>query len=216
MATVFERGKELVTSKQHISGNTSTICMARSSFLCACAIMQDHQDPLVQAEATGCLQQLHLFAPRHVNLSSFVPTLCVSLSRNKKYCLCVENAYCECTCYFSCLFYLQRTLSSNHLLLRKAAISCLRQLAQREAKEVCEHAMTLANESRDTNVVEGLIITETGLPGVLFSMLDTETDSKLIRDIHDTLTSMLQILAADNLSQWLSLCKDVLTIASGK
>lgn len=76
--------------------------------------------------------------------------------------------------------------------------------------------MTLANESRDTNVVEGLVITETGLPGVLFSMLDTETDSKLIRDIHDTLTSMLQILAADNLSQWLSLCKDVLTIASGK
>lgn len=64
-------------------------------------------------------------------------------------------------------------------------------------------------------MVEGLIITETGLPGVLFSMLDTETDSKLIKDIHDTLTSMLQILAADNLSQWLSLCKDVLTIASG-
>lgn len=53
--------------------------MARSSFLCACAIMQDHQDPLVQAEATGCLQQLHLFAPRHVNLSSLVPTLCVRL-----------------------------------------------------------------------------------------------------------------------------------------
>ncbi|XP_076643444.1 HEAT repeat-containing protein 5B isoform X1 [Halictus rubicundus] len=173
----------ITTIGPELQGNTSTICMARSSFLCACAIMQDHQDPLVQAEATGCLQQLHLFAPRHVNLSSLVPTLC-------------------------------RTLSSNHLLLRKAAISCLRQLAQREAKEVCEHAMTLANESRDTNVVEGLVITETGLPGVLFSMLDTETDNKLIKDIHDTLTSMLQILAADNLSQWLSLCKDVLTIAS--
>ncbi|KAL2716535.1 HEAT repeat-containing protein 5B isoform X1 [Vespula squamosa] len=173
----------ITTIGPELQGNTTTICMTRSSFLCACAIMQDHQDPLVQAEATGCLQQLHLFAPRHVNLSSLVPTLC-------------------------------RTLSSNHLLLRKAAISCLRQLVQREAKEVCEHAMTLANESRGTNVVEGLVITETGLPGVLFSMLDTETDSKLIKDIHDTLTSMLQILAADNLSQWLSLCKDVLTIAS--
>ena len=76
--------------------------------------------------------------------------------------------------------------------------------------------MTLANESRDTNIVEGLVITETGLPGVLFSMLDTETDSQLIKDIHDTLTSMLQILASESLSQWLSLCKDVLTIASGK
>lgn len=189
--------------------------MARSSFLCACAIMQDHQDPLVQAEATGCLQQLHLFAPRHVNLSSLVPTLCVrfalyyiSFIQHKK--SDKRNIFLHCN-----LIYLQRTLSSNHLLLRKAAISCLRQLAQREAKEVCEHAMTLANESRDTNIVEGLVITETGLPGVLFSMLDTETDSKLIKDIHDTLTSMLQILAADHLSQWLSLCKDVLTIASG-
>lgn len=145
--------------------------------------MQDHQDPLVQAEATSCLQQLHLFAPKHVNLSSLVPTLC-------------------------------RTLSSNHLLLRKAAISCLRQLTQREAKEVCEHAMTLANESRDTNRVEGLLITDTGLPGVLFSMLDSETDAKLIKDIHDTLTSMLQMLAADNLSLWLRLCKDVLTVTT--
>ncbi|KAK4872023.1 hypothetical protein RN001_016147 [Aquatica leii] len=173
----------ITTIGPELQGNTTTICMARSSFLCACAIMQDHQDPLVQAEATGCLQQLHLFAPRHVNLSSLVPTLC-------------------------------RTLSSNHLLLRKAAISCLRQLAQREAKEVCEHAMSLANESRDSNTVEGLVITETGLPGVLFSMLDTEADPSLIKDIHDTLTSMLQMLAADNLSQWLGLCKDVLTVAA--
>ncbi|XP_023717362.1 HEAT repeat-containing protein 5B isoform X2 [Cryptotermes secundus] len=173
----------ITTVGPELQGNTTSICMARSSFLCACAVMQDHQDPLVQAEATACLQQLHLFAPRHVNLSSLVPTLC-------------------------------RTLSSNHLLLRKAAISCLRQLAQREAKEVCEHAMTLASESRDTNIVEGLVITESGLPGVLFSMLDTETDSRLIKDIHDTLTSMLQMMAADNLSQWLSLCKDVLTVAT--
>lgn len=112
--------------------------------------------------------------------------------------------------------FLQRTLSSGHLLLRKAAISCLRQLAQREAKEVCEHAMTLARESRDKNTVEGLLITETGLPGVLFSMLDTETDTGLIKDIHDTLICMLQMLAADNLSQWLGLCNDVLTVATGK
>ena len=57
------------------------------------------------------------------------------------------------------------------------------------------------------------MITDSGLPGVLFSMLDTETDARLMKDIHDTLTSMLQVLAADNLSLWLSLCKDVLTIS---
>lgn len=173
----------ITTVGPELQGNTASVCMARSSFLCACAVMQDHQEPLVQAEATSCLQQLHLFAPRHVNLSSLVPTLC-------------------------------RTLVSSHLLLRKAAVSCLRQLTQREAKEVCEHALTLANENRDNSSVEGLIITETGLPGILFSMLDAETDSCLIKDIHDTLTSMLQMLAADNLSQWLSLCKAVLTVAT--
>ncbi|XP_075228223.1 HEAT repeat-containing protein 5B isoform X2 [Lycorma delicatula] len=171
----------ITTVGPELQGNTTSVCMARSSFLCACAIMQDHLDPLVQAEATACLQQLHLFAPRHVNLSSLVPTLC-------------------------------KTLSSSHLMLRKAAVSCLRQLSQREAKEVCEHALTLANENRE-NSSDGLVITETGLPGMLFAMLDCETDSRLIKDIHDTITSMLQMLAADNLSHWLSLCKAVLTVA---
>ncbi|XP_057651452.1 HEAT repeat-containing protein 5B [Diorhabda carinulata] len=173
----------ITTVGPELQGNTSSICTARSSFLCACAIMQDHHDPLVQAEATGCLQQLHLFAPKHVNLSSLVPTLC-------------------------------KTLFRGHLLLRKAAISCLRQLVQREAKEVCDHAMNFASDSKENNKVEGFCITETGLPGIFFSMLDTETDPSLIKDIHDTIISMLQVLAADNLSQWLGMCKDVLTVAT--
>lgn len=82
--------------------------------------------------------------------------------------------------------------------------------------------MTLATQASEreastasATTVEGLVITETGLPGVLFSMLDTDTDARLMKDIHDTLTSMLQMLAADNLSQWLGLCKDVLTVSTG-
>lgn len=58
-------------------------------------------------------------------------------------------------------------------------------------------------------------MTDSGLPGVLFRILDTETDKQLIKDVHDTLTSMLQMLAADNISQWLSLCRGVLTVTSG-
>ncbi|XP_014249011.1 HEAT repeat-containing protein 5B isoform X1 [Cimex lectularius] len=175
-------GAVITTVGPELQGNTSSVCSMRSSLLCACAIMQDHRDPLVQAEATSCLQQLHLFAPRHVNLSSLVPNLCMNLS-------------------------------SNHLLLRKAAVCCLRQLTQREAKEVCEHALTLAMECKESgNPVEGLLITESGLPGALFAMLDTETDPSLIKHIHDTLTSMLQVLAVDNLTQWLSLSKAVLTV----
>lgn len=167
----------ITTMGPELQGNTSNISTMRSSLLCACAIMQAHSDPLVQAEATGCLQQLHMFAPRNVNLSTLVPSLC-------------------------------KTLSSNYLMLRKAAVACLRQLAQREAKEVCEHALTLTTE--DAN---GIVITETGLPGLLFGMLDTETDDEMIKNIHDTLNSMLQMLASDNLTQWLGLCKKVLTVA---
>jgi len=59
-------------------------------------------------------------------------------------------------------------------------------------------------------------ITELGLPGVLFGMLDTESDPSLVSHIHDTLTSMLHMLAADSLTEWLVLCKDVLTISYGK
>uniref|UniRef100_A0A1B0GJ56 HEAT repeat-containing protein 5B n=2 Tax=Lutzomyia longipalpis TaxID=7200 RepID=A0A1B0GJ56_LUTLO len=168
----------ITTIGPELQGNNASISAARSSFLCACAIMHAHSDPFVQAEATGCLQQLHLFAPRHVNLSNLVPTLC-------------------------------RTLSSDYLMLRKAAVSCLRQLTQREAKEVCDHGMTMIpTEDGDS------AIPENGLPGYLFGMLDTETDPEMIKNIHDTLMSMLQMLASENLSQWLGLCKNVLTVAT--
>lgn len=166
----------ITTIGPELQGNETTICSVRSNFLCACAVMQAHSDPLVQAEATGCLQQLHLFAPRHVNLSLLVPTLC-------------------------------RTLSSNYLVLRKAAISCLRQLTTREAKEVTEHAICIFTDD------DGLL-SEYGLMGMLFGMLDTESDPEMIKNIHDTIVSMLQMLSADNLSQWLSMCKRVLTVAS--
>lgn len=168
----------ITTIGPELQGNIASICTARSSFLCACAIMHDHLDPFVQAEATGCLQQLHLFAPRYVNLSNLVLTLC-------------------------------RTLSSDYLILRKAAVSCLRQLTQREAKEVCDHAVKMV----PTEETE-LSMTEIGLPGYLFGMLDTETDPEMIKNIHDTIMSMLQMLAAENLTQWLGLCKNVLTVAT--
>ncbi|KAH0622567.1 hypothetical protein JD844_024972 [Phrynosoma platyrhinos] len=184
--------------------NGATVSTIRSSCLVGCAITQDHSDSLVQAAAISCLQQLHMFAPRHVNLSSLVPSLCVHLC-------------------------------SSHLLLRRAAVACLRQLAQREAAEVCEYAMSLAKnsgekESNGMNINpfapgtafrrdihgrhQGINITETGLEGVLFGMLDRETDRKLCSDIHDTLGHMLSSLAVEKLSHWLRLCKDVLAASS--
>lgn len=60
-----------------------------------------------------------------------------------------------------------------------------------------------------------LNISETGLEGVLFGMLDRETDRKLCSDIHDTLGHMLSSLAVGKLSHWLKLCKDVLAASTG-
>uniref|UniRef100_A0AAX7TEN8 HEAT repeat-containing protein 5B n=1 Tax=Astatotilapia calliptera TaxID=8154 RepID=A0AAX7TEN8_ASTCA len=143
-------GALITTVGPELQGN-STISTIRSSCLVGCAIMQDHSDSLVQAAAISCLQQLHMFAPRHVNLSSLVPCLfCVSLNVD----------------------FLCRGLRVRH--------------------------------EPDLN------ITETGLEGVLFGMLDRETDRKLCSDIHDTLGHMLSSLAVEKLSHWLKLCKDVL------
>uniref|UniRef100_A0A8B9VKI7 HEAT repeat-containing protein 5B n=1 Tax=Anas zonorhyncha TaxID=75864 RepID=A0A8B9VKI7_9AVES len=178
-------GAIITTVGPELQGNGATISTIRSSCLVGCAITQDHSDSLVQAAAISCLQQLHMFAPRHVNLSSLVPSLCVHLC-------------------------------SSHLLLRRAAVACLRQLAQREAAEVCEYAMRAGSRRDGHSRHQGVNITETGLEGVLFGMLDRETDRKLCSDIHDTLGHMLSSLAVENLSHWLMLCKDVLAASSGK
>lgn len=110
--------------------------------------MQDHSDSLVQAAAISCLQQLHMFAPRHVNLSSLVPCLCVRQhsvedKQQRFHSVSVLNPVSPLGCGT------QVHLSSSHLLLRRAAVACLRQLAQREAAEVCEYAMSLAKRAGD-------------------------------------------------------------------
>ena len=46
--------------------------------------------------------------------------------------------------------------------------------------------------------------------GLLFSLLDAETDPKLLKHIRETITSMLQALADNDLKHWLALCKQVL------
>lgn len=138
------------------AGNGATISTIRSSCLVGCAIMQDHSDSLVQAAAISCLQQLHMFAPRHVNLSSLVPCLCVrQLMPQDTRTAALPCLNLHTTFLLSCV--MQVHLSSSHLLLRRAAVACLRQLAQREAAEVCEYAMSLAKragDSKDTTISE--------------------------------------------------------------
>uniref|UniRef100_A0A8C1GY86 HEAT repeat-containing protein 5A n=1 Tax=Cyprinus carpio TaxID=7962 RepID=A0A8C1GY86_CYPCA len=195
----------LITSMgPDLQGEGAGVCVVRTSCLVGCAVMQDSQDCLVQAQAISCLQQLHMFAPRFVNLASLVPSLCINLC-------------------------------SSYLSLRCAVVACLRQLAQREAVEVSEHAVTLVKElpRRDNtqlgesaspplhNIVSSQHVFrhrtlnfEVGLEGALFSLLDRESDPRLCRDIQETLVHMMSLAAESKLAHWLKLCKDVLSASA--
>ena len=109
-------------------------------------------------------------------------------------------------------------------------MACLRQLVQREAAEVSDHALSLASTASSDRPVSSVTptvsnmaaaaqrrvgITETGLEGALFGLLDHDTDRQLCSNVQDTLVSLLQALAANNLTRWLVLIKDVLQASSG-
>uniref|UniRef100_A0AAX7VRD1 HEAT repeat-containing protein 5A n=1 Tax=Astatotilapia calliptera TaxID=8154 RepID=A0AAX7VRD1_ASTCA len=169
-----------------LQGNGAAVSGLRSSCLVACGVMQDSPDCLVQARAISCLQQLHMFSPPHVNLTSLVPALCANLC-------------------------------SSFLCLRRAVVACLRQLVQREALEVSEHAIALVKElPRRDNTQLDVTIKEVGLEGALFILLDQESDFSLRKDIQETLVHMMAASATSSkLAHWLKLCKDVLSATTG-
>lgn len=71
-------------------------------------------------------------------------------------------------------------------MLRKASVCCLRQLVQREAREVREHAQTLVPQGIMNTVGRGstkAVLPETGLEGALLAMLDVENDKMLRQHI---------------------------------
>ncbi|KAM9064661.1 HEAT repeat-containing protein 5A isoform X2 [Sarcophilus harrisii] len=168
----------ITTLGPELQGSSTAVSTLRTSCLLGCAIMQDNPDCLVQAQAISCLQQLHMFAPRYVNLSSLVSCLCVNLC-------------------------------SSYLFLRRAVLACLRQIVQREAAEVSEHAVVLAKDSRE-DLIPDANIREVGLEGALLNLLDKESDQRLCQDIKETLSHMITSMAVGKLSFWLKLCKDVL------
>lgn len=91
---------------------------------------------------------------------------------------------------------LQQTLESPHLLLRRASISILRQLVQRRPRVIHQHG----------DEIEAL----------LFSMLDSQEDPKMLFDLREAILALLLALAAEAPSFWLLLCNKVLSGASQK
>ncbi|XP_026160958.1 HEAT repeat-containing protein 5A, partial [Mastacembelus armatus] len=107
----------------------------------------------------------------------------------------------------------QSNLCSSYLCLRRAVVACLRQLVQREALGVSEHAVTLVKElPRRDNTQLDVTLKEVGLDGALFILLDRESDPGLRGDIQETLVHMMVSSATSGkLGHWLKLCKDVLS-----
>ncbi|KAM3918608.1 HEAT repeat-containing protein 5A isoform 2-T2 [Leptodactylus fuscus] len=172
----------LNTLGPELQGSGELVASQRAYFLLACSVMQENPDCLVQAQGISCLQQLHMFAPKHVNLSSLVPTLCVHLC-------------------------------NPHLVLRRAVLACLRQLAQREAAEVSEHAMAMAKDGQEDLKMD-VNMRELGLEGVLLSLLDRESDPQLRQDVKETLLHMQSCTGLSRLSFWLRLHKDILSASA--
>ncbi|CAF4043204.1 unnamed protein product [Rotaria sp. Silwood2] len=72
-------GALIITIGSELQTNTNYISILRSSCLTDSNLLQMHIEPIVQAKAIQALRQLHLFAPRHVNLSTLVPELIKAL-----------------------------------------------------------------------------------------------------------------------------------------
>eukprot|EP00118_Oscarella_pearsei_P004846 m.21368 g.21368 ORF g.21368 m.21368 type:complete len:1962 (+) comp28164_c0_seq1:139-6024(+) len=105
--------------------------------------------------------------------------------------------YCDLACQVPAL---RESLSSRHLLLRRASIGFLRQMVHRQAEEVLEYANSKAQTEGGAPLLEE----------ALFSLLDTETDPKLISDVKDALFSVIGSLAGSQVRHWLGLCHQIL------
>ena len=69
----------ITTLGPELQDTSSSMNSTRKVCLSCCDIIQEHPDAIVQSAAIGCLQQLQLFAPQYVSLTTSVPRLCDNL-----------------------------------------------------------------------------------------------------------------------------------------
>ncbi|KAI9012871.1 armadillo-type protein [Gaertneriomyces semiglobifer] len=132
--------------------------------------LKNEEDEAVVVQAIRCIQHFILFAPKHVDISRLIPFLQLQL---------VGPGEGKAQMY----------------LTRKAAVTCLYQLAQRNPDLVLDAALNNQLEEQ------------------LFALLDVETDSVIRAEIRDCLQSLLKHVACEKPSRWLDLCKTLLSKA---
>jgi hypothetical protein len=131
--------------------------------------LKNEANASVVIEAIRCNQNFIMFAPKHVGIKLLVPFLLEQLSENPKLKLS---------------------------MMRKASVTCLYQLAQRDAGAVLKAANSKQIEEQ------------------LFGILDIELDPMVRGEIKDTLITMLRFLAPKSPSRWIDICKNILIRAA--
>ncbi|KAJ3413597.1 hypothetical protein HDV05_007822 [Chytridiales sp. JEL 0842] len=132
--------------------------------------LRNDSDPFVVVEAIQCIQQFINFAPKHVDTKILIPFL---------------------------QSHLYKTDQHQLLLIRKASITCLYQLTQRDPHVVLD-------------VTEGA-----DLEQQLFKLLDLETDSVSRDEIKDIQMNLLKAVAQQKPSRWVEICKEILATNAG-
>ena len=139
---------------------------AKERVLQCVQVLRAHPHPVIQGYAITSLQKALLFCPDNVNQASLLPFL------------------------YTCM-----SPSLPFLSLTQAALSCLRQLVQKDAGPVWAAAATNEVQLLDT----------------LIRLLDLhESDAVLVRDIREVLDCLQSSLHATSLSVWVTLHQRVL------
>uniref|UniRef100_A0A8C4TQF6 HEAT repeat-containing protein 5A n=1 Tax=Falco tinnunculus TaxID=100819 RepID=A0A8C4TQF6_FALTI len=190
----------ITTLGPELQGSSTSVSALRTSCLLGCAVMQDNPDCLVQAQAISCLQQLHMFAPRHVNLSSLVSCLCVNLCSSY---LLLRRAVVAC---------LRQLVQREAAEVSEYAVALVKE--SREDFTPGNEFCAVQRSAHRPLFLADVNIREIGLEGALLGLLDKELDQRLCQDIKEILTHMLTSMAVEKLSFWLKLCKDVLAASA--
>ncbi|BHF58151.1 HEAT repeat-containing protein 5B [Sparganum proliferum] len=133
--------------------------------------------------------------------------------------------------------HLYTCLLSKHLVLRRAAVACVRQVSQKEANEICEAVATAAAaaaaagaagsgdltfgqrlEPAPAAATAAIAKPAASLPleAILFSLLDVESHFRMRRDIEESLLSLLQSRGTVHLSGWITILKQLLQMTAQK
>ncbi|KAG0226196.1 armadillo-type protein [Mortierella sp. GBAus27b] len=121
--------------------------------------LRNEDEEFVIVQGIRCTQHLIMFAPLLVDMTTLVPFLQARLRR------------------------------STGLSLKKAAMTCMYQLVQRDVKAVFQHSMG-------------------GLDDQFFKLLDTDPT---LQDVKDVVRSWITQTALEQPSQWIEICRKVLS-----